>query len=90
MCALRPDDAARADNEAAWQVLKSWDKPFLTLFSTRDPITRGGERVFQRRVPGARGQPHQAIRGAGHFLQEDQGEKLAELMLAFIRSNPLP
>lgn len=83
---ITPDDAARADNEAAWQVLKSWDKPFLTLFSTRDPITRGGERVFQRRVPGARGQPHQAIRGAGHFLQEDRGPELAAALIDFVRA----
>jgi haloalkane dehalogenase len=81
------DDPERAANEAAWQVLEGWHKPFLTLFSTRDPITRGGERIFQRRVPGATGMPHAAIRGAGHFLQEDKGAELAERINRFIASH---
>ena len=25
----------------AWSVFEQWDKPFLTLFSSGDPITRG-------------------------------------------------
>lgn len=79
-----PDNPEREANEAAWRVLEGWDKPFLTLFSTRDPITRGGERMFQQRVPGASGQPHTAIRGAGHFLQEDKAEELARHINAFI------
>ena len=52
-------------------------KPFLTAFSDKDPITRGGDRVFQRDVPGCAGQPHTTIAGGGHFLQEDRGEELA-------------
>ena len=50
-------------------------KPFLTAFSDEDPITRGGDRVFQREVPGCAGQPHTTIEGGGHFLQEDRGER---------------
>jgi len=69
-------------NHRAWEeVLSKWQKPFLTAFSDRDPITRGGERAFQERVPGARGQPHVTIKGAGHFLQEDKGEELARVIL---------
>ncbi|MFM2110018.1 MAG: haloalkane dehalogenase [Steroidobacteraceae bacterium] len=79
-----PDDPERIANEEAWRVLESWRKPFLTLFSTRDPITRGGERMFQKRVPGAADQPHTLIRGAGHFLQEDKGEELAQKIHEFI------
>ena len=55
-----------------------------TLFSDRDPITRGGDRMFQERVPGARGQPHGTTRGAGHFLQEDKGPELADAIARFI------
>ncbi|MFM8845088.1 MAG: haloalkane dehalogenase [Gammaproteobacteria bacterium] len=79
-----PDDPERIANEEAWRVLESWQKPFLTLFSTRDPITRGGERMFQKRVPGAVDQPHTLIRGAGHFLQEDKGAELAQKIHDFI------
>ena len=85
---VTPKDPERAANERAWAVLETWDKPFLTLFSSRDPITRGGERPFQQRVPGAAGQPHQTVRGAGHFLQEDAGEKLAQLIADFIDRTP--
>lgn len=84
----RPDDPERANNERAWEVFRRWDKPFLTLFSSRDPVTRGGERVWQERVPGARGQPHTIIRGAGHFLQEDKGPEVAQAISAFIRATP--
>jgi haloalkane dehalogenase len=84
----RPDDPEHAANERAWAVFREWDKPFLTLFSTRDPITRGGELAWQREVPGARGLPHRRIRGAGHFVQEDAGEELAREIVALVRSTP--
>jgi pimeloyl-ACP methyl ester carboxylesterase len=63
------------------------DKPFLTTFSNRDPITRGGECPFQERVPGAKNQPHVRIKNAGHFLQEDKGEELAEVLVRYIAEN---
>lgn len=72
--------ASGAECKAAWQVLSQFDKPFLTAFSDRDPITRGGDRIFQERIPGAKGQPHTTIRHAGHFLQEDQPARLVELI----------
>jgi haloalkane dehalogenase len=83
---LTPDDPEHDANCAAWRLFEHWDKPFLTLFGTRDPITRGGEAPWQARVPGARGQPHARIRGAGHFLQEDRGEELARRMVDWIRA----
>ncbi len=79
-----PDDPAAAANRWAWALLARWEKPFLTAFSDGDPITRGAERPMQDRIPGARGQPHTIIRGAGHFLQEDRGEELARVAIAFI------
>jgi haloalkane dehalogenase len=79
----RPDDPASAANRAAWEVLKRWDKPFLTAFSDQDPITRGGERVLQKLIPGAAGRAHPTIAGGGHFLQEDCGEALARVVIRF-------
>lgn len=84
----RPDDPASEPNRRAWQVLERWEKPFLTAFSDSDPITRGGDAIFQQRVPGARGQPHTTITGAGHFLQEDKGEELARVIVEFVRATP--
>jgi haloalkane dehalogenase len=87
----KPDDPASAANRKAWEVLRRWEKPFLTAFSDGDAITRGGEVVFQQQAPGAKGQPHVTIKGAGHFLQEDKGEELARVVVDFIartRSRP--
>ena len=64
------DNPATKANRRAWQSLEQWDRPFLTTFSNSDPITRGGDRHMQERIPGAKGQPHITLKG-GHFLQED-------------------
>lgn len=75
------------ENARVWEtVLENWQKPLLTAFSDGDPITRGGEKPFQERVPGAQGQPHGTVLGAGHFLQEDKGEDLAHIVVEFIRA----
>jgi haloalkane dehalogenase len=79
-----PDDPASAANRAAWKTLGGWQKPFLTAFSDRDPITRGGDRQFQKRVPGTLRQPHTTIKNAGHFLQEEKGPELAQVIIDFI------
>ncbi len=80
---LIPQDAgnpATQDNQRAWQVLERFDKPFLCAFSDQDPITRGAERMLLARIPGAAGQPHTTVEGAGHFLQEDRGRELAQVV----------
>ncbi|HYW02682.1 MAG TPA: haloalkane dehalogenase [Gammaproteobacteria bacterium] len=81
---ITPDDPAAAPNRKAWEVLSRFDRPFLTAFSDGDPITRGGDAVLQKLIPGAKGQPHTTIEGGGHFLQEDRGEALAKVINDFI------
>jgi haloalkane dehalogenase len=71
-----------AENLDAWKVLKQWTKPFVTSFSDQDPVTKGGEAVFQKLVPGAAGQPHQILKGGGHFLQEDVHAELSEMLIS--------
>jgi len=73
---ITPDNPASESNRKAWEVLKQWHKPFLTTFSNGDPITRGGDKYMQERIPGAEGQPHQRLVG-GHFLQEDSPVQFA-------------
>ncbi len=84
-----PDNPASQANREAWQVLKHYDKPFLTAFSDQDPITKGGDLAFQKMIAGAKGQAHVTIEGGGHFLQEDKGEELANVLVKFIQSNEL-
>jgi len=79
-------DPVAEKNRAAWEVLSQWKKPFLTAFSDNDPITTGGDKLMQKLIPGTKGQAHTTIINGGHFLQEDQGEKLAEVVLSFMRS----
>ncbi|MEU1426372.1 haloalkane dehalogenase [Nocardia sp. NPDC005746] len=80
----RPDDPAAPANRAAWEQLARFEKPVLTAFSDGDPITAGGHRPFQEKVPGAAGRAHTTITDAGHFLQEDRGPELAAVVSAFI------
>ena len=84
---IAPDDPAVPANRKAWEVLRRWEKPFLTAFSDGDPVTKGGELLLQSAIPGARNQPHTTIKGAGHFLQEDKGEELARVIVNFMLSN---
>jgi haloalkane dehalogenase len=85
----RPDDPASAANRAAWEALARWERPFLTAFSDQDPITGGGDRIFQKLVPGAAGMPHTTLRGGGHFLQEDVGPELGRVVAGLIASTPV-
>jgi haloalkane dehalogenase len=80
-----PQDPERQNNERAWELFKRWDKPFLTLFSSRDPVTRGGHKVWQELVPGAQGQAHAITRQAGHFLQEDKGVEVAHAIVRLMK-----
>ena len=64
--------------------LGEWTRPFLTAYSDGDPATRGWETVFQQHVPGARGQQHTTIAGAGHFVQEQRGAELAHIVVNFV------
>lgn len=81
---ITPDHPSVAENRAAWAVLETFDRPVLTAFGDKDAVTKGGERVFIERIPGARGQPHRIIAGGGHFLQEDAPEELSALIHDFI------
>jgi len=83
-----PDDPASQPNREAWQVLEQWEKPFLTLFGDRDPITRRMAKIFQKRVPGAANQNHDILRPARHFIQEVQGAQLALRILDCLEQIP--
>lgn len=60
---------------------KVWKRPALVMFSDRDPITRGQEKVFLHLMPHA---CTKTVCGAKHFLQEDKGEELTAHIVSFI------
>jgi haloalkane dehalogenase len=80
-----PDDPAAGANKAAWAKLSVSPSPMLVAFSDSDPITGPMAAIFQREMRGAQGIDHPTIRGAGHFLQEDAGEELANHIVEFLR-----
>jgi len=76
---ITPEHGSVAENKAAWAVLTRFDKPFVTAFSDADPVTGGGDALFQKLVPGAKGQPHVTLSG-GHFLQEDCPDEIVAVI----------
>ena len=87
MIALIPltrNDPGAAIGRTAMAALGRWEKPFLSAYSDGDPATRGWETVFQEHIPGARGQNHTTIAGAGHFVPEQKGDELARLVAEFV------
>jgi haloalkane dehalogenase len=84
----RPDDPASDANRAAWLTLTELDIPFLCAFGDSDPITGPMAPILQRAMKGAAGLDHSTISNAGHFLQEDAGEELAEIVARFVRGGP--
>ena len=75
------DDPETPAQYAAWEVLARFPRPFVCAFSDQDPITRGNERHLISRIDGAKDAPHTTIEGGGHFLQEDRGPELAQVVI---------
>jgi haloalkane dehalogenase len=75
---LVPDSLEHPSAAAMLEVregLKTWPGRALILFGDSDPIfsPRVGER-FAELIPGA--DPAETVEGAGHFIQEDAGERV--------------
>ena len=75
------DETEVKENEAAWDVLREFDKPFMLAFSDNDPVTAGGDQKFLAEVPGCEGVAHRTIENAGHFLQQDAPEQCVQAIL---------
>ncbi len=69
------------ENAAAWRILDQSNIPFMVAFGDSDPITKGGDQEFLDRIKNTK---KATIKDAGHFIQEDAGPELAELIIKFI------
>jgi haloalkane dehalogenase len=85
---LTPHSACARLNRRAMEALAGFERPFLTAFSDGDPGTRGWAEVLRAHVPGAAARAHVTIEGAGHFLQEDRGTHLADVIGRFVGDTP--
>ncbi|MFC4407305.1 haloalkane dehalogenase [Haloarchaeobius iranensis] len=84
MVPLSPDDEGAAVMRATRERLADWEKPAFVLFSDSDPITRPSRDPLREFLPTAGEQPDVWVEGAGHFLQEDAGEAVAEHIAGFV------
>ncbi len=55
--------------------------PLATAFGVDDNVTGGMQPLLEGGVPGASGQTHRSIEGAGHFIQEHQPAACVEAIL---------
>ena len=80
-----PDHPDTPAHLAVRDQLARWERPALVLFSDSDPIFAPSvaERIAAH-IPGA-GEP-EIVAGAGHFLQEDQGELIGRRISEFVAS----
>jgi len=83
---IRPDHTGAYDNRVAIETLKTLDVPVLLLCGDGDPNTRGAEKVLAAIFHNAN--PPITIKGAGHFIQEDAGEEVAEHIRVWMASMP--
>jgi haloalkane dehalogenase len=78
-------DPESVENLKAWDKLAGWTKPFLTVFSDNDPVTKGGEEYLKARIPGCTGQDHRILSGR-HFIQEEKSDELSSIIIKFIET----
>lgn len=76
--------------EPAQEGLATYEKPFLTIFGLNEPAdVTAAQNWMIDTVPGADGQPHHLFPDASHFLQDDKGPEVAEMVNQFIADNPI-
>ena len=85
---LTPGSECARLNRHTLEVLGRFEGPFLTAFSDGDPGTHGWAEVLHDLVPGAAGRAHPTLAGAGHFLQEERGTELADVVAGFVGEAP--
>ncbi len=83
---IRPDHPGAYDSRLAIEKLRTLDLPVLLLAGDKDPYTRGGldvlHSIFRNSAPPI------SIKDAGHFIQEDAGEEVAEHIRAWMAATP--
>ena len=84
---IRPDQPGAYDNRRAIEVLKTLDLPVFLIWGGEDPIT-GPNEAFLRKIF-KNVAPPLTIAGAGHFIQEDAGEAVADHIAAWMKEQGL-
>jgi haloalkane dehalogenase len=78
----RRDHPGAYDNRVAIEKLKTLELPVLLLWGAEDAITRPSEKLLRKIFKNVA--PPSTIEGAGHFIQEEAGEEVAEKIGAWL------
>jgi haloalkane dehalogenase len=81
---IRPDHPGAYENRRAIERLRTLRLPVFLPWADGDPITAAAEEHLRSIFPHAA--PPVVIRGAGHFLQEDSGEEVADKILSWMKT----
>lgn len=67
----------------------AFEKPFVFLAGEEEKVMGVEENLhfLTNSIPGAQGQPHERFH-AGHFIQEERDDILADRVIRFIEANP--
>ncbi|WP_044213082.1 haloalkane dehalogenase [Flammeovirga sp. OC4] len=82
----KPSDKGVFEMNRAREVLSKWNKPALVMFSDKDQVLGGMEKFFYKLIPDEV-QTRITISNAGHFLQEEKGEEIANHIKSFMEEN---
>jgi len=83
MLPTRNDNPMLIDNWHALERLKSFDKPFLNLFSDKDIVAPKGFKSVRPAIPGTRAYEPVILPGGSHFLVEDIGPAYSAELIKF-------
>jgi haloalkane dehalogenase len=89
MIPVTPDAPGAAAGQAAAQYLIQDQRPSLLLWGDSDPALplEPVGRTVQMLFPQA--EPLTVIENAGHFLQEDQGEQIGQIIADWLDRTPV-
>ena len=79
----QPTDSGVKQLKQARATLQNWNKPALIMFSDKDPVLGKGYKWFVHNIPSDK-KSFIEIKDAGHFLQEDKGEEIAQHILDYL------
>jgi haloalkane dehalogenase len=83
---IAPGEPAAEQMRAVAEELRAWHVPALVIWSDQDPVfTIEHGQAMADSLPGAGGRVS-IVAGAGHMLQEDKGEEVAERILEWFSS----
>lgn len=84
MLPTRNDNPMLVDNWHALEKLKTFEKPFLCLFSDRDQVAPNGHKSVRPAIPGAQAIEPIILKGGSHFLLEDCSDEYSYELIRFL------